>query len=143
MKKHRFVPSPVAFVLRLGAAALALCLVQCSAEQPPDSTGEQDLGSISQATGTEHCGGISCTGVTECQTNLPLCASAASATCLTTAPRECAWKLNISAACPCMEHDVRLCLVGGTTPGVQVCTANGARTATFWGTCATTPTCTP
>jgi hypothetical protein len=32
-----------------------------------------------------------------------------SAACLSDPPRECAWKLNISASCPCMEHDVRLC----------------------------------
>lgn len=117
------------FITLLFAAPLLLALTQCGKGSP-------------SAVGTEHCGGISCTGITQCQTNAPLCAIATSATCLTDAPRECAWKLNISSSCPCLEHDVRLCTVSGN-PGVQICTANPARTATAWAACQTTPACTP
>ena len=110
--------------------ALSLFLTQCKGSTPP-------------SLGAEHCGGIACTGVTQCQTNAPLCAIASSATCLPDAPRECAWKLNISASCPCLEHDVRLCTVGASTPGVQICTANAGRTATYWASCVACPNCTP
>jgi hypothetical protein len=92
---------------------------------------------------SEHCGGVTCTGNSDCTVNVPLCAQSTSATCLVGPPRECAWKLAISSSCPCMEHDVRLCTVGASTPGVQICTANGARTATYWAACVACPSCTP
>jgi hypothetical protein len=114
-----------------------LCLVQCSSEQ-----GEgENVGSVSAA--LEHCGGISCSGNADCQVNVPLCAQSISATCLPNPPRECAWKLAISSSCPCMEHDVRLCTQGNGSPSVQICTANAARTATFWDACIACPSCSP
>lgn len=114
----------------------SLTLTQCAGAAPPHA------GHAGIAADAEHCGGISCTGTAQCAANVPLCAIASSATCLPNAPRECAWKLNISGTCPCMEHDVRLCMVGGVTPGVQICTANGARTATYWADCVACPGCT-
>ena len=116
------------FILFL-CSALSLLLTQCGHQSP-------------QPLGSEHCGGVACTGNSDCTVNVPLCAQSTSATCLTNIPRECAWKLAISASCPCMEHDVRLCTVSGN-PGVQICTANGAHTATYWATCITTPACSP
>src|SRR4051794_27596821 len=107
---QRRAPAHPIFSLAL-LAPLFLLLNQCGAGTPPP-------------VGSEHCGGTSCTGISQCQTPMPLCAIPISATCLPDAPRECAWKLNISASCPCLEHDVRLCMVGGSTPGVQICTAN-------------------
>jgi hypothetical protein len=131
----------VTFTLRLlCSSALALSLLHCSAEQTQDAN-ESGLGSISSA--LEHCGGISCTGTSQCASNMPLCAISTSSTCLPDAPRECAYKLNISATCPCLEHDVRLCTLGGGGNGVQICTANAGRTATYWAACTTTPACTP
>lgn len=111
----------------LASVPLLLSLTQCAASPPP-------------ALGTEHCGAVSCTGTTQCAANLPLCAQASSATCLPNAPRECAWKLAISSSCPCMEHDVRLC-VTGSTPGVEICTANSGRTGTYWAACIPCPGC--
>lgn len=114
-----------------------LCLVQCSSEQ-----GEpENISSVSAA--LEHCGGVVCAGTADCQSNVPLCAQASSATCLTGTPRECAWKLAISSSCPCMEHDVRLCMQSNGSPGVQICTANAARTGTFWDACIACPSCSP
>ncbi len=112
------------------AAPLFLLLTQCSAGSTPPVS-------------SEHCGGVACTGTTQCTTNVPLCAIPISATCLPNAPRECAWKLNISGSCPCMEHDVRHCNLDATTGGVQICTANTGRTATSWAACQATPVCTP
>ena len=44
MSKHRFIVGPLMFVLRLGAAAaVTLCLVQCSAEQGADDSSEPAL----------------------------------------------------------------------------------------------------
>jgi hypothetical protein len=130
-----------AFTVRLLASSiLGLCLLHCSAEQPQDAK-ESDLGSIASA--LEHCGGISCSGTSQCQTAMPLCAIATSPTCLPDAPRECAYKLNISSSCPCLEHDVRLCTLSGGGAGVQICTANAQRTATSWATCTATPACSP
>ncbi|HXK16402.1 MAG TPA: hypothetical protein VNG33_01260 [Polyangiaceae bacterium] len=123
-----------------GAATLALCLVQCGVEQPSASAGDENVSQVKESVSGEHCGGIACTGITQCQSNAPLCAVAASATCLTDAPRVCAWQLNISSSCPCLEHDVRLCAVSGNA-GVQICMANG--TSTYWSSCQTTPLCTP
>lgn len=117
------------FIKLLFAAPLLLALTQCGKAAP--------------AVGSEHCGGISCTGTTQCQTAMPLCAVVSSPTCLPDAPRECAYKLNISATCPCLEHDVRLCSLGGGSNGVQICTANAGRTATYWASCVATPACTP
>jgi hypothetical protein len=126
-------PSPIRVAIRFVFGSLfiitSLALTQCGHAAAP-------------AVSSEHCGGVTCTGVTECQTNLPLCAQASSATCLSNAPRECAWKLAISSSCPCMEHDVRLCTASGSVAGVQICTANGARTATYWATCVACPSCT-
>jgi hypothetical protein len=142
MKKHRIGPHPVAFVLHLaGAAALTLCLVQCSAEQPTDGAGYENLGSIASA--LEHCGGVACSGSLECQTNAPVCASATGVVCTAGPPRECIYKLNTgSSSCPCLEHDVRLCTVSGGGAGVQICTRSSS-TATFWSACQTTPACSP
>jgi hypothetical protein len=70
-----------------------------------------------------------------------LCAKTASAVCHSVA-HECTWQIKNDPACPCLERDVRLCNVNPTTPGVQICTANAGRTATFWGTCTACATCT-
>jgi len=109
------------------AVPIFLSLTQCHAAMPP-------------AVGTEHCGGVSCSSNGDCTLNVPVCAQASSATCLTTSPRECAWKLNISTYCPCLEHDVRLCDYNGS-PGVQICTKNSS-TSTYWAACIACPSCT-
>ena len=130
----------------VGSAALLLCLVQCSAEQSSGEAGEENLGSVSQAVITyPHCGGIACMSSSTCQTvaNLPLGADPFSATCHATS-HECVWKLKTTDPnFPCLEHDVRHCNINPTTGGVQICTANGARTATSWGACQATPVCNP
>lgn len=109
------------------AAPLFLSLTQCgSAVLPP--------------LGAEHCGGVVCASTNDCTVNIPVCAQSSSATCLNTSPRECAWKLNISASCPCLEHDVRLCDYSGS-PGVQICTKSSS-TSTYWAACIACPTCT-
>jgi len=106
---------------------LLLCLTQCGTKP-----------SIS----SEHCGGTACTVNSNCAqpTVLPLCGDSLTASCQS-AVHECVWKIKIDSNCVCIEHDVRLCTVSGN-PGVQICTANGARTNTSWATCQTTPTCT-
>lgn len=71
----------------------------------------------------------------------PLCAKTASAVCHSVS-HECTYQIKNDVACPCLERDVRLCNVNATTPGVQICTANAGRTATFWGTCTACATCT-
>ncbi len=139
------MPGPVVFALRLASAAiLTLALVQCSAEQQPtDATDTPDgpIASVTQA--LEHCAGVVCTGSAECAANIPVCALAAGMGCLLGSPRECVWRLNTaSSSCPCMEHDVRLCTVAPSTPGVQICMKASA-TSTYWGTCQTTPACSP
>ena len=143
--QNRSMASYAAVCVRLaGGAALTLCLAQCSAEQPSSDGSEDNIGSVRESLVTyPHCGGIACTGLSQCQTNLPLCAIPISATCLPNPPRECAWKLNVSGSCPCMEHDVRHCNLNPTTGGVQICTANADRTATFWAACEATPVCNP
>jgi uncharacterized membrane protein len=140
MKKHRFGTRPATFVVRLAsAAALTLCLAQCSSEQPPDA--DENLGSISSA--LEHCGGVTCAGSSDCLSNMPVCASTTGVVCTAGPPRECIYKLNTgSSSCPCLEHDVRLCTVSGGAAGVQICTRSSS-TATFWSTCQTTPACSP
>jgi hypothetical protein len=142
MKKHRFGVRPVTFILRVAsAAALTLCLVQCSAEQPTDGAGDENLGSISSA--LEHCGGVACAGSADCLVNVPACASSTGIVCTVGPPRECIYKLNTgSSSCPCLEHDVRLCTVAPSTPGVQVCTRSSS-TATYWAACQATPACSP
>jgi hypothetical protein len=107
------------------AFPLLLSLTQCHAAAPP--------------VGVEHCGGVVCTSNYECGANPPVCASTTGATCLLTSPRECAWKLNISSSCPCMEHDVRLCQYNGG-PGVQIC-GKTSSTSTQWGGCQACPNC--
>jgi hypothetical protein len=111
----------------LFVAPLFLSLTQCHAAAPP-------------IVGAEHCGGVACSSNLNCTANVPVCAISSSGTCLTTTPRECAWKLNISSACPCMEHDVRLCDFSGS-PGVQICTKNSS-TSTYWAACIACPSCT-
>lgn len=103
-----------------------LSLTMCSSALPPAAT-------------SEPCGGVGCTSNSDCTVNMPVCAQASSATCLNTSPRECAWKLNISAYCPCLEHDVRLCNYNGS-PGVQICTKNSS-TSTYWAACIACPSC--
>lgn len=113
----------------LTLAALLVVLCNCGGSQVTVSS--------------EHCGGVACTGTAQCQSNVPLCADPLSATCLNTSPRECTWKAKINASCPCMEHNVRLCTASGGVPGVQICTANAARTYTYWAACVPCPNCTP
>ena len=91
---------------------------------------------------SEHCGGLSCNTVGDCTANPPVCANLATIACPTQTPRECVYSLKISAACPCLEHDVRLCSVPGTgAPGVQICTKTNA-TTTAWASCVACPSCT-
>ena len=107
--------------------ALCACLPQCG----------------KAAVSSEHCGGLACTGSGTCTAaaNIPLCADPFSGVCHSTS-HQCVWKLKTTdSACPCMEHDVRLCMVGGSTPGVQICTANAGHTGTFWAACVACPGC--
>lgn len=120
-------------------ATMAACLVQCAGE-PPEGAGEGPISSVASA--LEHCGGVVCTGNSNCQVNVPVCALSTSGTCLTTTPRECAWKLNISTSCPCIEHAVRLCTLSGGGAGVQICTASSS-TSTYWAGCIACPSCSP
>lgn len=121
-----------------GVMLLAAWIPQCTAAQPSDES-EAHLGSVQNA--LEHCGGVACTSNGDCTITPPVCTMASSATCLTTTPRECAWKLNISASCPCIEHTVRLCNFSGS-PGVQICTASSS-TSTYWAACVACPSCSP
>ena len=107
------------------ACPLFLCLTQCSS-------------SAVSAT----CGSIACTSNPTCTlpANLPVCAETLSAKCFT-GTGECVYKLKTDSLCPCIERDVRLCNIGAT-PGVQICTANPARTSTSWAACAACATCT-
>ncbi len=143
MKNYGSAVGAMVFGLRLAScAALALCLVQCSAEQPADVAAEENLGSVSQA--LEHCGGVACTGLPDCTASPPVCVNPATIACPTVVPptpRECVYSLKISASCPCLEHDVRLCTISGS-PGVQICN-KVTSTTTAWGSCQTTPACTP
>lgn len=108
----------------------------------PQKRGDENLGSVSQA--LEHCGGIACTGLPDCTAVTPVCANPTTIACPTVVPptpRECVYSLKISASCPCLEHDVRLCTISGS-PGVQICN-KVTSTTTAWGSCQTTPACTP
>lgn len=112
------------------ALPVLLCLTQCAASPAP--------GALSAS-----CGSTACSNVNDCTSgaNWPLCAKTASAVCHSVS-HECTWQIKNDPACPCLERDVRLCNVNATTPGVQICTANAGRTATFWGTCTACTTCT-
>jgi hypothetical protein len=78
-------------MLPLGTtAALTLCLVQCSAEQPGDTADEPNLGSVSQA--LERCGNKPCSAPADCTGSMPVCALTAGATCFNNT--ECTYKLN-------------------------------------------------
>lgn len=141
MKTQRLAVSPVAFAFQLAsAAALALCLVQCSAEQHADVAGDENLGSVTQA--LERCGSKPCSSPADCTVGMPVCALTAGATCYNNA--ECTYKLNTSSAtCPCIEHDVRLCTVSGSgAAGVQICT-KVTSTQTTWAACVACPSCSP
>lgn len=141
MKGRQASVRRLAFAVQLGAILLGtLALPQCSAPEATD-TDESHLGSVTSA--LEHCGGVACSGSGDCATSAPLCANPASATCLLTTPRECAWSLAISASCLCLEHDIRLCTLSGGTPGVQVCTSNKTHTGTYWAACQACPSCSP
>jgi hypothetical protein len=142
MSKYGFVPRIVVFAVRLGdTAALTLCLVQCSAEQPGDGVAEPELGSVSQA--LETCGGRACGSNADCKIGNPVCSVQSTSYCLLDAPRQCAWKLDTSNAnCHCVEHDVRLCTLSGGAAGVQICTKTSS-TAADWAACTATPACTP
>jgi hypothetical protein len=109
------------------ACPLLLCLTQCGSSSMVGAS----------------CGSVACTGTPTCTSaaNLPLCAETISAKCHS-ATSECVWKIKTDPNCPCMEHDVRLCNVNATTPGVQICTANAGRTATSWAACQACATCT-
>lgn len=110
---------------------------------PPPVAPPPPLASTSPAPASvsaEHCGGIACTSLANCTAHPPVCANLATISCPTQAPRECVYSLKISASCPCLEHDVRLCDFGGS-PGVQICTASGSTTA--WADCIACPSCTP
>jgi hypothetical protein len=126
-------PRPSITVSRIATMVLALpvllCLTQCAGAPPP-------------APLTASCGSVHCNTLNDCTnaTNWPLCAKLGSAVCHTVTS-ECTYQLKNDVACQCLERDVRLCNVGGS-PGVQICTANPARTATTWGTCAVCTTCT-
>lgn len=144
MSKHRFVVRSFVFALRLGAAAaVTLCLVQCSAEEGADSANApEELGSVSQA--LEACGGRACAANGDCKTNNPVCSVQSTSVCLPDAPRECVWKLDTAnSLCRCIEHDVRLCTTSGGVAGVQICTSNVAHTGADWATCTATPACSP
>ena len=144
MSKHRFVARSFVFALRLGAvAAVTLCLVQCSGEQGGDSAGEpEELGSVSLA--LETCGGRACGSNNDCKIGNPLCSVQSTSYCLLDAPRECVWKIDTANInCRCIEHDIRLCSLAGGATGVQICTANGARTGADWAACTATPACSP
>jgi hypothetical protein len=119
----------------------ALCLMQCSADQAAGDDGPEKVSSVTS--GLAACGSIACASLNDCTsvTNLPLCAKSLSAVCHSVS-HECTWQLKNDPACPCLERDVRLCMVNATTPGVQICTANAGRTATFWDTCIACPSCT-
>jgi hypothetical protein len=112
------------------ALPLFLCLTQCASSPP--------LAPLTAA-----CGSVPCSNGNDCITvaNWPLCAKAASAQCHTVS-HECTYQIKTDPACPCLERDVRLCNVSPTVPGVQICTANAGRTATFWGTCTACANCT-
>jgi hypothetical protein len=141
MKKHRFAMGAVVLAFRLtSTAALALCLVQCSAEQPTDVAGDENLGSVSQA--LERCGNKACSSPVDCTVGMPACALTAGAKCFN--GTECTYKLDTgSSTCPCIEHDVRLCTVAGSgAAGVQIC-RKLATAWTTWDPCTTTPVCTP
>ena len=140
MKKHRFAMGAVVLAFRLAStAALALCLVQCSAEQPADVAGDENLGSVSQA--LERCGNKPCSSQAQCTVLMPACALSAGAKCFN--GTECTYKLDTgSTTCPCIEHDVRLCTLSGTTPGVQIC-RKIATASTKWDDCEACPNCTP
>jgi hypothetical protein len=130
-----------ASVLQLGmGAVLALCLVQCSAEDEAID-GPEPLASLHQAVAA--CGSVACTTVNDCTSgaNWPLCAKPLSAVCHSVS-HECTYQIKNDTSCPCLERDVRLCNVSPTVPGVQICTANAGRTATFWGTCTACASCT-
>jgi hypothetical protein len=119
----------------------ALCLMQCSAEQTTGEDGTENLGSVASALAA--CGSVSCNITNDCNTPAawPLCAKLGSAVCHSVSS-ECTYQIKNDVACPCLERDVRLCMVNATTPGVQICTANAGRTATFWDTCVACPSCT-
>jgi len=127
MRKTRRLPGLKLFAL-LFVPPLLACLLQCSTKATVSS---------------EHCGGVACSGVNTCQAaaNVPLCADPFSAACHSVS-HECTYKLKTDSACPCLEHDVRLCMVNTSTPGVQICTANAGRTATSWAACVACPGCT-
>jgi hypothetical protein len=92
--------------------------------------------------GVEHCGGYACSVIGDCTAVAPVCANPTTIACPTTpTPRECVFSLKISAGCPCLEHDVRLCTEMGA-PGVAICN-KVTSTTTAWGSCQVTPACTP
>jgi hypothetical protein len=111
------------------AAPLFLCLSQCSAASPRPLSAS-----------VKQCGGKGCTGPSDCLTGMPVCALAVGATCFNGA--ECTYKLNTgSTSCPCIQHDVRLCMVPGSgAPGVQICIAANSE-ATSWGNCEACSNC--
>jgi hypothetical protein len=99
-------------------------------------------GATPAAVTAEHCGGVACSGIVDCQAVAPVCASATGIVCTVGPPRECIYKLNTgSSSCPCLEHDVRLCTASGGVPGVQICTKASA-SSTYWAACIACPTCT-
>lgn len=139
ISKHNLA-GVAAAVVKLGMGALlTFSLVQCSAEQQAGDEPEP-LGSVQQP--VTACGSVACSNGNDCITvaNWPLCAKAGSAQCHTVS-HECTYQIKTDPACPCLERDVRLCNVNPTTPGVQICTANAGRTATFWGTCTACAAC--
>jgi hypothetical protein len=143
--KHNLV-SVVTSVLKLGmGAALALCLVQCGAEQDSDQGTPEPIASLESAVITNpRCGSVACSNLNDCTSlaNWPLCAKTASAVCHSVS-HECTYQIKNDVACQCLERDVRHCNINATTGGVQICVANAGRTATFWDTCQATPVCVP
>lgn len=126
MSKTRARTRKSSVVTLLLALPLFLSLTHCGAAMPPSA-------------GLEPCGGPSCQSTNDCMLKTPVCAQGSSSTCLNTTPRECAWKLNISAYCPCIEHDVRLCSYNGG-PGVQICNKTSS-SSTAWSACMACPSC--
>jgi hypothetical protein len=125
--------------------ALALCFVQCSAEQGSDQADSEQVGALaSELITNPPCGSVACANVNDCTSgaNWPLCAKPLSAVCHSVS-HECTYHLKSDTACPCLERDVRHCNINATTGGVQICVANAGRTATYWDTCQATPVCVP
>jgi hypothetical protein len=137
--KNHLVGAAACIVKASMCAVLALCLLQCGAEQAPGD-GHEEVASVQQA--LANCGSVACTGINDCTSvaNWPLCAKPLSAVCHSVS-HECTWQLKNDPACPCLERDVRLCNVDAGVPGVQICTANAARTYTYWGACTACAAC--